>query len=120
MNRSKLKKTFGGREMEEVTVSASPPWKKNSLWLSRAAAISGDLWAWKERYLVGEKESVIDVRAKGMRIAFAAMRVKASEGELQRAMQVGAVLEGLRKSIKLRAREMRSIARGLGSRKWVA
>ncbi len=64
---------------------------------------------------MGEKEIVIDVRAKEMRIAFAAMRVKAFEGELQRAMQVGAVLEGLRKSIiKLRAREMRSIAKGLG------
>ena len=69
---------------------------------------------------VGEKESVIDVRAKGMRIGFAAMRVKASEGELQRAMQVGATLEGLRRSMKLRAREMRSIARELGSRKRVA
>ena len=69
---------------------------------------------------MGEKESVIDVRAKGMRITFAAMRMKASEGELQRAMQVGEVLEGLRKSYKLRAREMRSIARGLGSRKRVA
>ncbi len=69
---------------------------------------------------MGEKESVIDVRAKGMGIAFAAMRVKASEGELQRAMRVGAALEGLRKSVKLRAREMRSIPRGLGSRKRVA
>ncbi len=63
---------------------------------------------------MGEKESVIDVRAKGMRITFAAMRMKASEGELQRAMQVGEVLEGLRKSIKLRAREMRSIAKIFG------
>ncbi len=68
---------------------------------------------------MGEKESVIDVRAHGMRIAFAAMRVKASEGEPHRAMQVGAALEGLRKSMKLRAREMQSIARGLGSRKRV-
>ena len=56
---------------------------------------------------MGEKESVIDVRAKGMRIAFAARRVKALEGELQRAMQVGASLEGLRRSMKLRAREIR-------------
>ncbi len=69
---------------------------------------------------MGEKESIIDVRAKAMRIAFAPMRVKASEGELQRAMQVGAALEGLRKSMKLRAREMRSFARELGSQKRVA
>ncbi len=69
------------------------------------------------RVFVGEKESVIGVRAKGMKIAFAAMRVIASEGEVQRAMQVGAALEGLRKSMKLTAREMRSIAKELGSRK---
>ena len=49
---------------------------------------------------MGEKESVIEVRAKGMRMALAAMRVKASKSELQRAMHVGIVLVGLRSSMK--------------------
>ncbi len=69
---------------------------------------------------MGEKEGVIEVRAKGLRIAFAAMRVNAYEGELQIAMYVGEVLAGLRRSMKLRAREMRSSVSAFGSRKQVA
>ncbi len=69
---------------------------------------------------MGEKENVMEVRAKGMRIAFAAMRVNASKGELKRAMHVGALLPGLRRSMKLRAREMRSNVSPFGSRKRVA
>ena len=65
---------------------------------------------------MGEKERVIEVRAKGMRMALGAMRVKTFEGELQRAMQVGAVLAGLRSSMKLRALDMRSSASTFGSR----
>ncbi len=33
MSRTRLKKTSSAREMEEVTVSASPPWKKNSMYV---------------------------------------------------------------------------------------
>ena len=69
---------------------------------------------------MGEKESVMEVRAKGMRIVFATVRVNAFEGELQRAMQVGAVLAGLRRSMKLRAREMRSSVSAFGPRKRMA
>ncbi len=65
---------------------------------------------------VGEKESVIEVRAKGRRMVFAAMRIKASKGESQRAMHVGDVKEGLRSSMKLRALEMRSSVSAFGSR----
>ncbi len=69
---------------------------------------------------MGDKDSVMEVRAKVMRIAFVAMRVNAYEGELQSAMQVGALLAGLRRSMKLRARDMRSSVSAFGSRKRVA
>ncbi len=65
---------------------------------------------------MGEKESGTEVRAKGMRMALAAMRVKAFEGGLQRAMRVGALLAGWRSSMELRDLEMRSSASAFGSR----
>ena len=42
VSRTRLKKTSSRSEMEAVIVSASPPWKKKSLWFRRAAVVSGD------------------------------------------------------------------------------
>ncbi len=69
---------------------------------------------------MGEKERVIEVRVNEIRMAFAAMSVKAFEGELHNAMQVDAVLDGLRRSIKLSARKRRSSVSAFGSLKPVA
>jgi hypothetical protein len=65
---------------------------------------------------VGEKASVIEMRAKGIRMLLATIRVKAYEGELHRAMQVGVVLTSLRSSMKPRALEMRPSASTFGFR----
>ena len=58
--------------------------------------------------LAGEKEIIMVVEPKGLRIDLAAIRVEASEGFLQCVVYVCAACEVLRSYRNLRALEMRS------------
>jgi len=89
VRRKRIKIVHGRRAMVEEMVSGRPPWKKNSMWLSMHALFYWDISALIAWFLVGEERS-IDVELSGMRIDFAAMRVKESEGVLYSAVHVGA------------------------------
>ena len=92
MRRISLNNVSGGRVMEEEMVSGRPPWEKNSLWFSMDALFLGDISYLVPGFLMGEEISIY-VEVSWMRMNFAAMRVKASEGFLHSAMQVGASKE---------------------------
>jgi len=96
--------------MDEI-VSGRPPRKKSSLWFSTDVLFSGNISAFVVGFLVREKEMSIDVEVSGMKMDFAAMRVKASEGFLHG----GAEREVLRSFGTLIAWDMRSSMSALRS-----